>query len=96
MSEEVLEESRRKKLEYVKACTNPDPERFEKNYEIAKAKTLPDGTTNVKTAGRILLLRKMGKLSFVTLADIHGRIQVAIKRILSVRLTTNSLRKALT
>lgn len=80
MSEEVLEEARRKKLEYVKTCTNPYPERFEKNYELTEVKALSDGTTNVKTAGRILLLRKMGKLSFVTLADIHGRIQVAIKK----------------
>ncbi len=80
MSEEVLEEARRKKLEYVKAYANPYPERFEKNYEIAEVKALADGTANVKTAGRILFLRKMGKLSFVTLTDIHGRIQVAVKR----------------
>ncbi len=80
MSEEILEEARRKKLEYVKAYVNPYPERFEKNYEIMEVKALTDGTSNVKTAGRVLLLRKMGKLSFVTLADIHGRIQVAVKK----------------
>ncbi len=80
MSEAVLEEARRKKLDYVKATTNPYPERFEKSHEIAEASGLADGTPNVKTAGRILLLRKMGKLSFVTLTDIHGRIQVAIKK----------------
>ncbi|MGF7146343.1 lysyl-tRNA synthetase class 2 [Anaerotaenia torta] len=80
MSEEILEEARSKKLEYVKAYANPYPERFEKNYEITEVKVLADGTKNVKTAGRVLLLRKMGKLSFVTLADIHGRIQVAVKK----------------
>lgn len=80
MSEAVLEEARRKKLDYVKTMTNPYPERFEKNYELSEAKSLSDGTQNVKTAGRILLLRKMGKLSFVTLADIEGRLQVAVKK----------------
>ncbi|MDF2905446.1 MAG: lysyl-tRNA synthetase [Herbinix sp.] len=80
MSEAVFEEARRKKLDYVKANTNPYPERFEKTHEIAVTKVLEDGTQNVKTAGRILLLRKMGKLSFVTLADIQGQIQVAVKK----------------
>ncbi|MDF2486954.1 MAG: lysyl-tRNA synthetase [Herbinix sp.] len=80
MSEAVLEEARRKKLDYVKQMTNPYPERYEKKYEIVEAKTLEDGTQDVKTAGRILLLRKMGKLSFVTLADIGGSIQVAVKK----------------
>ncbi len=80
MSEAVLEESRRKKLNYVKEITNPYPERFEKSHEIAEASILTDGTLHVKIAGRILLLRKMGKLSFITLADVHGRIQVAVKK----------------
>ena len=61
MSEAILEEARRKKLEYLKEVTNPYPERFEKTHEIAEAKHLDDGTTQVKTAGRILLIRRMGK-----------------------------------
>jgi lysyl-tRNA synthetase class 2 len=80
MSESVLEEARRKKLDYVKTITNPYPERFEKSHEIVEVSCLSDGTPNIKTAGRILLLRKMGKLSFITLADIHGQIQVAVKK----------------
>lgn len=80
MSESVLEEARRKKLDYMKTFTNPYPERFEKSHEIVEVSCLSDGTPNVKTAGRILLLRKMGKLSFITLADIHGQIQVAVKK----------------
>ncbi len=68
MSEAVLEEARRKKLDYVKEITNPYPERFEKSHEIVETSDLADGTPNVKTAGRILLLRKMGKLSFITLS----------------------------
>ncbi len=80
MSEAVLEEARRRKLEYVSMVTNPYPERFERTHELMDARLLEDGTRNVKVAGRILLLRRIGKLSFVTLADIQGRIQVAVKR----------------
>ena len=80
MSEAVLEEARRKKLEYVSMVTKPYPERFERTHELTDARLLEDGTHNVKVAGRILLLRRMGKLSFVTLADIQGRLQVAVKR----------------
>ena len=80
MSEAVLEEVRRKKLDYVKTTTNPYPERYEKTHEIVEVRQLEDGTCNVKTTGRILLIRKMGKLAFVTLADIYGRIQVAVKK----------------
>ena len=80
MSEAVLEEARRKKLDYIKTITTPYPERFEKSHEIVEVSCLADGTPNVKTAGRILLLRKMGKLSFITLADIQGQIQVAVKK----------------
>ena len=80
MSEAVLEQARRNKLDIVRDYTNPYPERFEKNYEIVQVKELEDGTTGVRTAGRILFMRKMGKLSFVSIADINGSIQVAIKQ----------------
>ncbi len=80
MSENCLEEARRVKLDYVREHTNPYPERFEKTYEIAEVSSLPDGTQGVKTAGRIVLLRKMGKMSFIEIADIMGRIQIAIKK----------------
>ena len=80
MSEAVLEQARRNKLDIVREYTNPYPERFEKNYEISQVKELEDGTTGVRTAGRILFMRKMGKLSFVSIADVNGSIQVAIKK----------------
>lgn len=79
MSELNLEEARLRKLEYVKDITNPYPERFEKSYEISEVALLEDGVSNVRTAGRIILMRKMGKLSFITIADICGKVQVAIK-----------------
>ncbi len=67
---------RREKLSTIK---NPYPERFETNYEIKDAKELEDGVTNVSVAGRIVLMRKMGKMSFITIGDITGRIQISIK-----------------
>lgn len=79
MSEMLLEEARLKKLEYVREITNPYPERFERNYEIADIALLEDGVTNVRTSGRIILMRKMGKLSFLTITDICGKIQIAVK-----------------
>ena len=80
MSEAVLEEARRNKLNFVREYTNPYPERFEKNYEITQIKDLEDGTSGVRTAGRIRFMRKMGKLSFISIADVCGSIQVAIKK----------------
>ena len=70
---------RRQTLEEMKKVINPYPDRFERNYELCDAAKLEDGVTNVRVAGRIVLMRKMGKLSFLTLQDIKGRIQVSIK-----------------
>lgn len=67
---------RRKKLENIK---NPYPERYETNYSIKDASMLEDGTTNVSVAGRIVLMRKMGKMSFLTIGDIEGKIQISVK-----------------
>ncbi|MDF2819562.1 MAG: lysyl-tRNA synthetase [Clostridiales bacterium] len=80
MNETVLEEARMNKLEIVKGLINPYPERFEKTHEIKDVKDLPDETVGVCTAGRIMFMRKMGKLAFVTIADINGKIQIAIKK----------------
>lgn len=70
---------RREKIENIRAFTNPYPERYETNYELKDVKTLEDGTENIKVAGRIVLMRKMGKLSFLTIRDMEGSIQVSIK-----------------
>lgn len=73
------EQIRRMKVEKIKQITNPYPDRYEINYELKDAKNLDDGITNVKVAGRIVLMRKMGKLSFLTIKDIEGSIQISIK-----------------
>ena len=67
---------RREKLKNIK---NPYPEKYETNYSIKEASMLEDGTTGVRVAGRIVLMRKMGKMSFLTIGDIGGKIQISIK-----------------
>ena len=68
MSENVLVEARLTKLDYVKGIMNPYPERFECTHELYMARELADGVDGVRVAGRIMSMRKMGKLSFVTIA----------------------------
>lgn len=71
---------RRNKLEEIKKITNPHPERFVITHSLKEASLLIDGTKNVSVAGRIVLMRKMGKLSFLTIKDITGKIQISIKQ----------------
>lgn len=67
---------RREKLRNIK---NPYPERYEVTYELCDAALLEDGVTGVRVAGRIVLMRKMGKMSFLTIGDIKGKIQISVK-----------------
>lgn len=67
---------RREKLQNIK---NPYPDRFEVNAEISEVIDMPDETKGVRVAGRIVLMRKMGKMSFLTIGDICGRIQISVK-----------------
>ena len=46
---------------------------------MEEAAKLEDGTNDVQVAGRIVFMRKMGKLSFVRLRDIEGDLQISIK-----------------
>lgn len=78
--EVTLEQVRHEKLENIKASTNAYVERYERTHEIDEVATLEDGMEGISVAGRIMLMRKMGKMSFVTIADIKGKIQLAIKK----------------
>ena len=70
---------RRAKVEKIREVCNPYPERYEITHEIKNVKYLEDGTTGVRVAGRIVFMRKMGKMSFLTIRDIEGKIQLSIK-----------------
>lgn len=80
MGIQELEEIRRQKLDFVREHQNPYPERFPVTHELTEAIKLEDGTKEVAVAGRILSIRKMGKLCFVTIGDIYGKLQVVIRK----------------
>lgn len=80
MSEKNILKARMEKLEYVKKITNPYPDQFKTTHEICDAIRMEDGIKDVRIAGRIMSMRKMGKMSFVHIADILGKIQIVIKK----------------
>ncbi len=70
---------RREKVEEIRKVCNPYPERYDVTHSLKEAGLLEDETNNVSVAGRIVFMRKMGKLSFVKLRDIEADLQVSIK-----------------
>lgn len=70
---------RRGKLDNIKEYCNPYPEKYERTHTLKDAKTLNDGTQDVKIAGRIVFMRKMGKLSFIKIRDIEESMQLEFK-----------------
>ena len=70
---------RLEKLEEIKkAGINPYPAEFEKSNFVNEISESKD-KTKLKTAGRIMTMRVMGKLCFCHLQDGTGRAQIAIK-----------------
>ena len=67
------------KLDTIREYCNPYPEKYEKTHALKEARILEDGTANVRIAGRIVFMRKMGKLSFIRIRDIEGDMQLEIK-----------------
>lgn len=70
---------RRGKLDSIREYCNPYPERYVVTHSLKEASHLEDGTNQVRVAGRIVFLRKMGKMSFIKLRDIEGELQLSIK-----------------
>lgn len=57
---------------------NPYPDRFERSHSLNEAAQLDEGAAGVRVAGRVIAIRKMGKLSFAHIQDIDGKLQVCI------------------
>ena len=70
---------RRNKVEEIRKVCNPYPERYEITHRLHEAVNLADETRDVSVAGRIVFMRKMGKLSFLRIRDLEGSLQVSIK-----------------
>lgn len=58
---------------------NPYAPKFERTHELAKGPSLKEGEAT-KMAGRVMLFRDMGKLTFATLQDHTGRMQIALSK----------------
>lgn len=70
---------RRDKLKDIAEFCNPYPEKYERTHTLKEVKNLEDGTTDVSIAGRIIFMRKMGKLSFIRIRDLEGDMQLEFK-----------------
>jgi lysyl-tRNA synthetase class 2 len=64
---------------FVSAGVHPYPARFDKKIDIADARELNENDP-VQTAGRIMLFRQMGSITFAHLQDFSGRMQVIFKK----------------
>ncbi len=74
-------EYRMQKLEQLQATgTQLWPERFETTHTLLTGGALPDNTAGVRVAGRVVAIRKLGKLTFAHLQDMEGRLQFALKK----------------
>ncbi|MBN2324697.1 MAG: lysine--tRNA ligase [Spirochaetes bacterium] len=73
-------EVRLKKIEEIrKIGVFPYKDRFERNRTLLEAGGLAVGTENVRIAGRVMTIRKFGKLIFATLKDNTGKLQIALQ-----------------
>lgn len=69
--------SKLKEWEKIQPITYPDS--FKAQFSTVEASALPEDQTTIKVAGRLMLMRTMGKLAFAQLKDFHGKIQIALK-----------------
>ena len=72
---------RLEKLEKLRAAgVRVYPDRFPGALPISEVAEKKDGDTGVVTAGRLIAIRKMGKLIFAHLQDVSGKIQIALQK----------------
>jgi lysyl-tRNA synthetase class 2 len=58
----------------------PFPATFERSHTCAAAAALADTPTSVAVAGRMGVLRDMGRIAFVHISDESGRVQLLLRR----------------
>ncbi|MEK6871756.1 MAG: lysine--tRNA ligase [Nanoarchaeota archaeon] len=84
--EQILNE-RKRKLDALRKIINPYPHRFEvKDYSFAIKETYKHLANDERTqeyvvvAGRVMTIRNLGKLIFVTLQDARGKLQLIFQK----------------
>ncbi len=85
--EQIINERKRKLEELKKKGINPYPHKFDvRNYsseikkKYSKLKNNSKRADKVKIAGRVMMIRNLGKLIFATLQDSKGRIQIILQK----------------
>lgn len=76
--DEIIKERMRKLEELRKNKINPYPQKFDKKNSISECLALSLGK-KVKTAGRLMTKRDLGKIAFCDLTDSAGKIQVVLQ-----------------
>lgn len=77
--DEIISTNYKKVEELRSQNIEPYPARCELTHKIKQIKEIPLGT-HVKTAGRIILLRVMGKATFAHIKDGTDKIQIYLKK----------------
>lgn len=75
---QIINERSRKLKELRKKGINPYPNKFDKKNSSEECKKLKI-SSKVKTAGRLMTKRSLGKISFANLQDNVGKIQMVIQ-----------------
>jgi lysyl-tRNA synthetase class 2 len=57
---------------------NPFPDRFERTHTIDQVAAKEEGEENFRVAGRVIAIRKMGKLAFAHIQDAEAKIQTCL------------------
>jgi lysyl-tRNA synthetase class 2 len=74
-----MEDFRREKVvELRKLGRTPYAPKFDRTHTLGQGAGLKEGES-VRMAGRVMLFREMGKLTFATLQDHTGRMQIALR-----------------
>lgn len=77
--EQIIRERIRKLNELKKSGVNPYPSKYEKKQSVEECKKVPIGS-KVKTAGRLMSRREIGKIAFSNLMDFSGKIQLVFQK----------------
>lgn len=76
--EQIIEERIKKISELRKNGINPYPHKFDKEQNAKECLKSKVGT-KVKTAGRLVTKRDIGKIAFANLQDSNGNIQIVLQ-----------------
>ncbi len=76
--EEIIKERSKKINELRKKGINPYPYKFDKKNNISECLKKKLGT-KVKTAGRLIIKREIGRITFAKIIDSTGKIQIVLQ-----------------